>query len=319
MRPGGKLPGLCYEGLPVRLAVFAAFTIVLNAQDLATRASQLRTLLRASPPLPLTVTDLRPRLPIDFVSSLAIDRQGTIYLFQRELSIDPIIAIDSAGRVLRSWGLGGKHKIPHSIRIDPRGDIWTVDAANSVVHKFNREGKLLLSIEVGLPANPRSAFSGATDIAFAGNRIFISDGYANARILEYSSGGKFVREWGKHGTGPGEFEIPHAIAIDRDNILYVADRENGRIQRFTLDGKFLSQWTHLGKTFSLKVAPTGELWLGTQPHDVANGVECWLVKVDRKTGKILGAIPSPGHHSIDLTAQGQPMTGARPNRVLLFR
>ena len=91
------------------------------------------------------------------------------------------------GRILRTWGKG-LYKIPHSIRVDPAGNVWTTDAASSMVYKFSREGKKLVEISVGgLPVAPRSEFCGTTDIAFAsGGRIFISDGYANARILEYT-------------------------------------------------------------------------------------------------------------------------------------
>jgi sugar lactone lactonase YvrE len=128
-----------------------------------------------------------------------------------------------------------------------------------------------------------------------------------------------VREWGKPGTGPGEFHLPHGIAIDAENILYVADRENGRIQRFSLDGRYLGEWNQLGKTFSLKITPRGDLWMGTQPRDAPNGKEGWLVKVNRADGKIFGVIPSDGTHSIEVNADGEPLTGARPDRVLWFR
>jgi hypothetical protein len=188
-----------------------------------------------------------------------------------------------------------------------------------MVYQFSADGKQRLKISVGgLPTSPRSPFCGTTDIAFASDRILIADGYANARIVEYTYQGKLLREWGTPGDGPGQFRIPHAIAIDQDGITYVADRENGRIQRFSPDRRYLDEWRHLGKTFSLKVAQSGELWLGTQPRDVENGAEPWIVKVDRKTGKIQGVIKSRGHHSIDLNA-GEPLTGARPDKVLWFR
>jgi hypothetical protein len=93
----------------------------------------------------------------------------------------------------------------------------------------------------------------------------------------------------------------------------------GRIQRFNLDGRYLGEWTHLGKTFSLKITPAGDLWIGTQPHDVANGVESWLVRVERRTGKIIGCVESGGHHSIEVNAEGEPLTGARPDKVQWFR
>ena len=293
-------------------------------KELAAESAQFRALMRSSPVLQLKLAELpiappRPGWKIEMASSVAVDRNGLIYVLQRGPDADPVIVVDRQGRVLRSWGRG-LYRIPHSIRIDSDGNVWTVDAGSSMVYKFSADGKQRLEINVGgLPTAPRSPFCGTTDIAFAHDRILISDGYANARIVEYSTEGKRLREWGVAGEGPSQFRIPHAIAIDREGIIYVADRENGRIQRFSPEGRYLDEWRHLGKTFSLKVAPSGELWLGTQPRDVENGAEPWIVKVDRKTGKILGVIESRGHHSIDLNADGEPLTGARPDKVLWFR
>ena len=300
-------------------------SLPLGAQDLKEQAAQFRALVRGSPRLALRLTEFPVQPPgpdwaLEMVSSLAVDGSGVLYLLQRGSKAAPVIAVDRQGRILRSWG-AGLYKIPHSIRIDPAGNVWTVDAASSMVHKFSPGGKHLLEINVGgLPAEPKSPFCGTTDIAFApGDRIFISDGYANARILEYTGNGKRIREWGEPGTGPGQFRLPHGIAIDAQQILYVADRENGRIQRFRLDGRYVGEWNHLGKTFSLKITPAGDLWIGAQPHDVPNGAESWLVRVDRRTGKVLGCIESKGHHSIEVNSDGEPLTGARPDKVLWFR
>ncbi len=285
------------------------------------QTARLRALVAASPRLPLRQTriELKDAPVIDFVSSAAVDRQGLIYLFQRGDRADPVMVISSDGRLRRSFGKG-LYKIPHSVRIDPSGNVWTVDAQSSMVHKFTPHGKQLLQIDVGgVPANPRSNFCGATDIAFApGGRLFLSDGYCNARVLEYTAEGKLVRQWGKPGTGPGEFKLVHGITIDHENVLYVADRENGRIQRFDLNGRFLGLWDHLGKTFSL-TALGDVLWIGTQPRTSPNGKDGWVMKVDRRTGKILGYAESEGTHSVDLTRAGEPVMGARPNQILWFR
>jgi DNA-binding beta-propeller fold protein YncE len=253
------------------------------------------------------------------VSSVATDGRGVIYLLQRGDKADPVIAVNREGRVLRSWGKG-MYKIPHSIRIDPSGNVWTVDAESSVILKFTPEGKKLLEIPVGgQPASPKSPFCGTTDIAFGPNRrIFISDGYANARILEYTADGKRVREWGSPGTGPGQFHLPHGVAVDENGVIYVADRENGRIERFDLNGKYLGEWSNLGKTFSLKLSG-GALWIGTQPRNQPNGAPGWLMKIDQGTGKVLGYVDSTGHHSIEVTGGGELLTGTRPDRVLWFR
>jgi DNA-binding beta-propeller fold protein YncE len=291
---------------------------------LEAQTAELRTLVQKSPRLPLEQTDFHIQAPntgwaLEMVSSVAVDDRGVIYLLQRGDRADPVIAINRKGQVLRSWGKG-LYKIPHSIRIDPAGNVWTTDAASSMVLKFSPEGKKLLEIAVGgQPQSPKSPFCGATDIAFApGGRIFISDGYANARILEYTADGKRVRKWGTPGTGPGQLHLPHGIAVDENGVIYVADRENGRIQRFDLHGRYLGEWSNLGKTFSLKLAG-GALWIGTQPRNEPNGAPGWLMKLDRKTGAVLGYVESTGHHSVEATGSGELLTGTRPDKVLWFR
>jgi len=235
------------------------------------------------------------------VSSVAVDRKGVIYVLQRGDKADPVIAINRDGQILRSWGKG-MFTNAHSIRIDPEGNVWTVDAGSSMILKFTPEGRKLQEIAVGeIATGDRCAFPGlcgTTDIAFGpGGRLFISDGYGNARILEYSSAGQRVKVWGSAGTGPGQFQIPHGIATD-GKTLYVADRTNARIQRFDLDGRYLGEWKQFGRPYALKFM-NGNLWLAgmtlTQPASPQ------ILKVDPSTGTLLGQIHSPGPHSIDVS------------------
>src|SRR3954470_858224 len=129
-----------------------ALTLPVAAQtasaDMEAQAQQLRALLHAAPKLPLRMMEITVKPPSpgwrhDFVSSATFDSNGDIYLLQRGEEADPVLVINSEGRILRSWGKG-LFKIPHSIRIDPEGNVWTVDAGSSMVHKFTREGKPLL-------------------------------------------------------------------------------------------------------------------------------------------------------------------------------
>ncbi len=206
--------------------------------------------------------------------------------------------------------------MPHSIRIDPLGNIWTTDAASSMVYKFTPDGKTLMEIRVGGQPPPcRHNFCGTTDIAFAPNgRLFISDGYANARILEYTADGKKIREWGEPGTGPGQFRLPHSLEIDENGIIYVADRENGRIQRFDMQGTFLGEWDEYGKTFGLKLDQNG-IWLTTQPRNLPNGSPGWLIKLDRKTGEVLMYAESSNNHGMDVMANGDLLNTPGPNQL----
>lgn len=295
--------------------------LVVTAASLALRlsAQEVAEIAAAAPKLPLAMTDVKLPVKVEMISSVARAADGTIYLFHRGKEFDPVIAIDPQGKVLRSWGKG-LYEIPHSVRVDPAGNVWTVDSASSKVHQFTSTGKLLMEIVVGeQPADAKSAFRGTTDIAFGKNgRLFIADGYGNARVLEYNMKGKRVREWGKRGTGPGEFNLPHGIAITPDGrTLYVADRENGRIQRFTTEGKYLGEINGLGKTFSLDYA-LGALWIGTQPRQLPNGAPGWLMKVDPLSGKVLGQVGSIGHHSVAVAPNGEIWTGTRPDRLLHF-
>jgi DNA-binding beta-propeller fold protein YncE len=269
-----------------------------------------------------------PRLPLQqvplnsvgTVSSVVIDAGGVIYVLQRGDKADPVIAVDKQGKTLRSWGKG-MFTVPHSVRVDADGNVWTVDAGSSTILKFTPQGKKLQEISVGeIATGDKCAFPtlcGTTDIAFGPHgRLFISDGYGNARILEYTPEGKRVKVWGSAGTGPGQFQIPHGIAYAA-NTLYVADRGNSRVQRFDLDGHYLGEWTNLGRPFALKVAG-GALWVSTMFPKPA------ILKVDLTTGKILGQIESPGPHSIDVSESGEIVAsgccgGSNPSGYSLFR
>jgi NHL repeat len=287
--------------------------------------AELRAFVQAAPPLGLQRTEFSSQPPregwaLGMVSSVAVDKKGIIYLLQRGDKADPVIAVDKDGHVLRSWGKG-LYKIPHSIRVDPKGNIWTVDAQSSTVLKFSPEGTKLMQIDVGgQPEGSRNPFCGTTDIAFAPNgHLFISDGYGNARILEYTADGKRIREWGSKGTGPGQFRLPHGIAVDKTGIVYVADRENGRIQRFDSSGHYLGEWNTVGKAFSVRLSG-GAVWAGIQPKSVPNGSSGWLIKLDQKTGKIIGYADSTGgHHLIEVTATGELITGVGTDKVQWFR
>jgi streptogramin lyase len=204
----------------------------LFAQDrVETHATQLHALLNLAPRLALTRTPLQIHPPgkgweLGMVSWVAMDSKGVIYILQRGDKADPVIALNGEGTVLRSWGRG-MYIMPHALRIDPQGNVWTTDAASSKVLKFTPDGKKLMEISVGgLPKVCPGNFCGTTDLAFAPNgHIFISDGYANARVIEYTGDGNKVREWGEPGTGPGQFHLLHSIQIDENGAIYVADRE----------------------------------------------------------------------------------------------
>src|SRR5262245_56393172 len=224
--------------------IFVALFAFAQAQQ--TDSDQLRALIKALPQLPVERVDVKvnPPLTLDGISAVTSDQKGNIYVIHRPADGNPVVVLDPKGNFIRSWGKG-MYKIPHGIRIDSAGNVWTLDANTSMVYKFTPEGKKLLEISVGDVPDATRDFCGATDIAFAQNgHVFVSDGYCNARVIEYDAMGKKIKQWGKKGTGPGEFNTVHSIAMGPDNNLYVADRENGRLQKFDQSGKFLGEWKY---------------------------------------------------------------------------
>jgi len=301
-------------------AIVVLLSIPVLAQDQAAQTAALRAMLQAAPKVPLEQSALTPIAPqpgweIAMVSWVAADKNGLIYLLQRGDKADPIIVINRDGKVVRSWGKG-MFTMPHAIRIDPMGNVWTTDAASSMVYEFSADGKKLMEINIGGQPSPcPNNFCSTTDIAFARDgHLFISDGYRNARILEYTADGKKLGEWGAAGTGPGQFRLPHSIQIDENDVLYVADRENGRIQRFDREGKFLGEWNQYGKTFGITL-DKGAIWLATQPRDLPNSSPGWLIKLDRKTGAILGYVESESNHGMAVLGNGELLQAPGPKQI----
>ena len=266
-------------------------------------------------PAPIAVKPpATPGWATGMVSWVAASKDGLTYLLQRGDKADPVIAVDRDGNIVRSWGKG-MYTMPHAIRVDPQGNVWTTDASSSMVYKFKPDGTLLMKIDVGgQPASCANNFCSTTDVAFARDgHIFISDGYRNARILEYTADGKKVNEWGKAGTGPGEFRLPHSIQIDERGIIYVADRENGRIQRFDRSGKFLGEWTQYGKTFGL-VLDGDALWLSTIPRG-PNSAPGWMIKINRDNGGLMGYVDSQGNHGMAVMPNGELLLAPGPEQI----
>ncbi|MGD9906874.1 MAG: peptidyl-alpha-hydroxyglycine alpha-amidating lyase family protein, partial [Vicinamibacterales bacterium] len=305
-------------------AVLAAVVLAAQATppqrppDAAERA--LRVLVAAAPrlpqaPAPLSIAPPSRDVALGMVSWVAAAPDGTIDLLQRGDRADPILAIGPDGRVLRGWGRG-LFVMPHAIRVDAAGHVWTTDAASSHVRKFTADGRQLLDIAVGGQPSPcRNDFCGTTDVAFAANgHVFVADGYANARVVEYTADGVKVGQWGRPGTGPGEFNLPHSIQIDDAGTVHVADRENGRIQRFDQAGRFLGEWTGFGKTFGLR-ADGPALWLATQPRAQPNLSPGWLLKVDIASGRLDGWVPSTGNHGMEVMADGTLLMAPGPGLV----
>src|ERR1700746_2670463 len=208
--------------------------------------------LVSPPPAPNQKADLRfdgdddtmpPGWKFGRVSAVAASGKGEVFAFHRGRRADPMIIFDSKGRYLRSWGKG-MFTSPHGLRIDPAGNVWTTDVGSHQVMKFTQKGELLLSLgKKGQTGATRDTFNKPTDIAFARDGgFYVSDGYGNTRVVKFSKEGKYLFEWGKKGTGHGEFDIPHSISLNSRGRVFVADRENNRIQEFDINGNFIKEW-----------------------------------------------------------------------------
>ncbi len=180
-----------------------------------------------------------------------VDAHDNVYVFHRN-ALMPVMVFDRNGKFLRSWGQGSiPVRTSHFLRVDRSGDVWITDRGEMQATKFTSSGKLLLTLgKKGVTGDNTShdTFNGLADLAVAKNGdIFIADGEgSNTRVVKFSEDGAFIKWWGGKGAAPGQFDMPHSIAIDSKGRLYVADRSNNRIQIFDQDGKFLNQWTNFG-------------------------------------------------------------------------
>jgi len=253
------------------------------------------------------------------VSAVATDPVGQVYVFQRGKKADPIVVFDGQGKYLRSWGRG-MFGNPHGLRVDKSGYVWVTDNGDHQVMKFTREGELLLTLGVkGKAGEDDKTFNRPADISFAPNGDFyVADGYGNSRVVKFSRDGKYLLTWGKRGTAPGDFHLPHSVAVDSKGRVYVSDRENNRIQIFDANGKFLKQWNHLGATQNIFITPKDEMWIITHRNNIENitydTLAGRIMRIDLETGKILGAMESPGHW-ITVSGAGEIFIGSLTGNV----
>ncbi len=177
---------------------------------------------------------------------------------------DTILALDPAsGALLASFG-AGRFRIPHGLTLDGDDNVWGTDVGLHQVFTFSPEGELLLTLgEAGRAGDDRSHFDGPTDVAVAADgAVYVTDGYGNARVVKFSPQGAYLMAWGGRGAAPGQFDVPHGIAIDARGRLYVADRGNARIQVFDGAGSFLRQISgpEIGRPWAVDLGPDGTLY-----------------------------------------------------------
>ncbi|HUP51031.1 MAG TPA: peptidyl-alpha-hydroxyglycine alpha-amidating lyase family protein [Longimicrobiales bacterium] len=201
---------------------------------------------------------------------LELDGEQNLWVFQRCFSTDcvdgpeerlpAVLKYDAGGRLLDSWG-EGMFVWPHGFYLDAEGNVWTSDARGAgskghTVMKHAPDGRVLMTLGTpGVPGAGEDTFDGPADVLVAPDgSVFVADGHGNNRVVKFSEDGEFLMEWGTEGTLLGQFNEPHALAMDSRGRLFVADRMNQRIQVFDQEGRFLAVWPAI-QASGLHIAP----------------------------------------------------------------
>ena len=249
---------------------------------------------------------------------------GTNRTFAR--SSARLFEFDQTGKYVREIGQGLYGFVfAHGVRVDRQDNIWVIDEGANMVIKFDPEGRVLMTLGrkpealvVPAPSGaageggrgeggrggrggppgagvPGDNFNRPTDVAWdsAGN-IFVADGYGNSRVAKFDKNGKFIKSWGQRGTEPGQFNLPHTIAVDAQNNVYVGDRENKRIQVFDAEGNFKTQITNAGAPYAICITPGPRQFLYTSnsnPSTTLDNGEIYKLTLD---GKIVGKFGRAG-------------------------
>ena len=193
-------------------------------------------------------------------TAVAVDSKDNVYVFNR--GTHPMIVFDPEGNVLRTWG-DGIFTNPHGVTIGPDDSVYCVDNFDHTVRKFSPDGKLLMTLGAENQHSPAMSgipFNEPTHLAvdYHTGDLYVADGYANARVHKFSPDGRLLFSWGDSGTDPGQFNIVHNIVTDKDGWVYVADRENHRIQVFDSNGKYEAQWVNLSRAACIYVDHRGD-------------------------------------------------------------
>lgn len=229
-----------------------------------------------------------PKLPegriLGQATGVGVDSHDHVFVFHRAdrewsdtmppapIALPTVEIFDGAtGEHLGRWG-AGMFSMPHGLAVDGEDNIWLTDVGSHQVFKCAHDGRLLMTLGTkGVPGDDSAHFNLPTDVAVLPNgNFYVSDGYGNARVAEFSPNGGFLGEWGTKGSGPGQFNLPHGIAVDRDGNIYVADRSNARLEIFRPDRTFREEWKGdaLGRPYGVSVGADSRVYVvdgGDQP------------------------------------------------------
>ena len=266
------------------------------------------------------------------MSAVDIDKDGrSIWIAERcggnsgcptNATIDPVLLFDATGKLVRSFG-AGLIMSPHGIHVDREGNVWVTDYSDNAprgargapgagrgrgatagatrghqVFKFSPQGKLLLTLGMAGGSNDVGYFYQPNDVLVTPRGdIFVAQGHGagSGRILRFDKEGRFIKQFGRSGAGPGEFSVPHALAMDSQGRLFVGDRGNNRIQILDQDGKFLEDWKQFGRPSGLFIDRNDILYVtdsesgDTRNPDVKRGIRIGSAR----DGKVTAFIPDP--------------------------
>jgi streptogramin lyase len=248
------------------------------------------------PPLPYSAVPESFKLPpgtnFGGTSGVAFNSKGNIFVLHRGPM--PLMEFDPDGHFIRGLG-DGLFDRPHGLRIDAQDNIWATDVAANVIYKFNPSGRLEMVLGVkGRPGEwhsgghlrlfhePNEAVVGPTGDIF----VLQGHGKGESRVLKFDSDGSFIKSWGGTGKGPGEFDLPHSLVFDAQGLLYIADRNNARIQVFDADGTYIRESQHPGTPCGLFMGADHQIWL-------AHGHTGEIMKLDLN-GKVVGMMAGAG-------------------------
>jgi len=328
------------------------FALAATASLTSAVFAQSKDVPRNDLPQPYRTTrdwgQLPPGVKWAAVTAVEPGPDGTIYVVHRcfanscaDRKEAPILKYDANGKLLKSWG-EGMFIFPHGATVDRDGNLWVTDARGEngkghQVFKFNPDGKVLMTLgKAGVSGSGPDSFDQPTDVLVAPNGdIFVADSHRsgkNNRIVKFTKEGKYIKEWGKKGSGRGEISEPHTIAMDSRGRLFVGDRENNRIQIFDQEGKYLDEWRQFGRPSGIFIARDDTIYVtdsesgpDTGAHEltgIKKGIRIGSARDGKVTAFIEDSESTASDHSgaegIGVDAQGN-VYGAVVRRQMLER
>jgi sugar lactone lactonase YvrE len=318
------MPDRVRSGRAVALAVMAA--VIVAGTEAYTQVNAPTN----SAPNPYRAVESWAKMPEGrtwgSTSGVDIDRDGTsVWVAERcgafappsqmkpgnpfacsDSTLPPILKFDSSGKLVKAFG-EGLLLFPHGIHVDREGNVWVTDGLGKdgkghQVFKFSPDGKVLMTLgKAGVAGSGPDEFNAPSAVLVAPNGdIFVADGHGgntNARIVKFTKDGKFIKTWGKKGSGPGEIDIPHALAMDSRGRLFVGDRQNNRIQIFDQEGTYLDQWSQFSRPSGVFIDKNDVIYVAdSESESVSKNHDGWKrgIRVGRAgDGVVTAFIPDP--------------------------